>query len=88
MTIMKTETTTNRRLHLSSDCLAAVSALRDRYPDLMQLKGDSLYNVVARALLSYVSKDNPIELRTSMTDTNGTPLFSLDRVLPFVRVPR
>lgn len=75
-------------IHLTDECLQRVRQLQLRYADLMQLKGKQRNKVVALALLSFVSKNNPIEYKRTIDDIQGHPILVLDRVLPYVHVPR
>lgn len=75
-------------IHLTTGCQRKLLEMREQYADIMQLKGEARDRLVARALRSFVTENNPAEWRKAILDSNGVPVLVLDRPIYFIRVPR
>lgn len=80
---------TIKHIHLTHDCLMAVADLRTRYDDVLSLKGEAFDRVYYKALMSFVTKDNPIKMRYGFNDpVSGKQIIAFDQPIPFVNIPR
>lgn len=77
-----------KRLHVSSECLKAIHELQARFPDLMALKGPELEQVYYRAMMSFVTENNPIEYKRTIDDLKGNPIVVMEHPQPYIHVPR